>query len=262
VAVISVANQKGGVGKTTLTVNLAAALTYYGKKVLVVDTDPQGNATTSLIGLRDVEISLLEVVLDDADISSSIIAVEKPFGTIDLLPAPPDLALANIEIEGVGNLSYMKNILDSIKDTYDYIVIDTPPSVSSLMLASLIASDGIIVPLQAEFLALEGLSQMWKLMETIRSGLNPLIELVGVVINMWDPRTLLARQVLEEVKRVLGEKAFDTVIPRTVRVAEAPSHTLTLIEYAPESKATKAFLTLAQEVDKRCTQMFREVKNT
>ncbi len=258
-AIVSVANQKGGVGKTTLTVNLSAALTSRGKKVLVVDTDPQGNATTSLIGLEDLDTTLLEVVMDDADVDSAIISVEKSFGTIHLLPAPPDLALANIEIEGAGTLSYMKDILHPIKNSYDYILIDTPPSVSSLMLSSLIASDGVIVPLQAEFLALEGLSQMWKLMETIRNGMNPFLELIGVVINMWDPRTILARQVLEEVKRVLGDKAFETVIPRTVRVAEAPSHTMTLLEYAPDSKATTAFLQLAEEFHRRCREMFQGV---
>ncbi|WP_449186837.1 ParA family protein [Zhurongbacter thermophilus] len=259
-AVISIANQKGGVGKTTLTVNLAAALTQQNKKVLVVDTDPQGNATTSLIGLEDLETTLLEIVMDNIPPEEAVITIEKSFGNMYLLPAPPELALANIEIEGTGNLSYMKEILEQLKHQFDYILIDTPPSVSSLMLASLIASDGVIVPLQAEFLALEGLSQMWKLMETIRNGMNPFLELIGVVINMWDPRTILARQVLEEVKRVLGNKAFDIVIPRTVRVAEAPSHALTLLEYAPESKATQAFLELANEVDSRCKAMFQEVK--
>ncbi len=259
-AVISVANQKGGVGKTTLTVNLAAALTSKGNKVLVIDTDPQGNATTSLIGPTDIENTLLEVVLDGISPLDAILPIEKPFGTMHLLPAPPDLALANIEIEGMGDLHYMKNIIKSIKSHFNYILIDTPPSVSSLMLSSLIASDGIVVPLQAEFLALEGLSQMWKLMETLRNGLNPFLELIGVVINMWDPRTILARQVLEEVKRVLGDKAFNTVIPRTVRVAEAPSHTQTLIEYAPTSKATMAIYQLAEELQQRCREMFQEVK--
>lgn len=261
-AIISVANQKGGVGKTTLSVNLAAALTSKGKKVLVVDTDPQGNATTSLIGLEDMENTLLEVITGDSKVEDAILPLERSFGILYLLPAPADLALANVEIEGSGNLTYLKKILNSLKKRYDYIIIDTPPSISSLMLASLVASDGVIVPLQAEFLALEGLSQMWKLMETIRRGLNPFIELIGVVINMWDPRTILARQVLSEVKRVLGNKAFDTVIPRTVRVAEAPSHTQTLIEYAPTSKATEAFLNLAEEVDKRCSALFQGVNET
>ncbi len=258
-AIISVANQKGGVGKTTLSVNLAAALASKGKKVLVVDTDPQGNATTSLIGLEDMENTLLEVIIGDSKVEDAIVPLERSFGTLYLLPAPPDLALANVEIEGSGSLTYLKDILTPLKKTYDYIIIDTPPSISSLMLASLVASDGVIVPLQAEFLALEGLSQMWKLMETIRRGVNPFIELIGVVINMWDPRTILARQVLSEVKNVLGNKAFDTVIPRTVRVAEAPSHTQTLIEYAPTSKATEAFFHLAEEVDKRCSALFQGV---
>lgn len=257
--IISIANQKGGVGKTTLTVNLSASLTMLGKKVLIIDTDPQGNATTSLIGLQDNDITLLEIVLEDIPVKHGIIEIEKPFGTMYLLPAPPDLALANIEIESKGNLNYMKNILQQVKNDFHYILIDTPPSVSSLMLSSLVASDGILVPLQAEFLALEGLSQMWKLIETIRNGLNPFLEIVGVVINMWDPRTILARQVLEEVQRILGDKAFQTVIPRTVRVAEAPSHVLTLPEYAPTSKATKAFVNLAKEFDNRCRIMFQEV---
>jgi len=259
VPIISIANQKGGVGKTTLTVNLSATLTMLGKKVLIIDTDPQGNATTSLIGLQDNDITLLEIVLENIPVKQGIIEIEKPFGTMYLLPSPPDLALANIEIKSKGNLNYMKEILHQIKNDFHYILIDTPPSVSSLMLSSLIASDGILVPLQAEFLALEGLSQMWKLIETIRNGLNPFLEIVGVVINMWDPRTILARQVLEEVQRILGNKAFQTVIPRTVRVAEAPSHVLTLIEYAPSSKATQAFINLAQEFDNRCRIMFQEV---
>ena len=154
--IISIANQKGGVGKTTLTVNLSATLTMLGKKVLIIDTDPQGNATTSLIGLQDSDITLLEIVLEDVPVTQGIIEIEKPFGTMYLLPSPPDLALANIEIESKGNLNYMKEILQQIKKEFHYILIDTPPSVSSLMLSSLIASDGILVPLQAEFLALEG----------------------------------------------------------------------------------------------------------
>jgi len=251
---ISLANQKGGVGKTTVTVNLAAALARHGFRVLVVDTDPQANATSSLGVLDEFAPSLLDVLMGEVRAEEAIVERRGKDGSLlYVLPAPPSLALSNAPLND--GLKTISNVLLDVKDQYDFIMIDTPPSVGELMLSAIAASDGVIVPIPPEYLALEGLSQLMAVVRTVRSGLNPLLEVVGVVINMWNPRTLLARQVRDEVKRRLGGLAFDTYIPRTVRLAEAPSFGMTIFEYEPSSPAVEAFDRLARELEDRINSL-------
>ncbi len=248
--VLSLANQKGGVGKTTLTVNLAAALARRGFRVLVVDTDPQANATSSLGVLDEFAPSLLDVLMGEVEIGEAIVERKGKDGSVlYVLPAPPSLALSNAPLKD--GLMTISGILSALRDDYDFILIDTPPSVGDLMLSAIAASDGVLVPIPPEYLALEGLNQLMAVVRTIRSGLNPLLEVVGVVINMWNPRTLLARQVRDEIKRRLGKLAFETYIPRTVRLAEAPSFGMTIFEYEPSSPAVDAFERLAKELKDR-----------
>ena len=242
--IISIINQKGGVGKTTTAVNLAAELADKGHKTLLIDEDAQGNSTSGLS--KDVKFGkdLYDVLLDDADAKEA--AVKTAVKKLWLLPSSIDLAGAEIEIAGLPEREFLlRKKLAAIKDSYDYILIDCPPSLGLLTLNALVASDSIIIPIQAEFYALEGLSQL------VSRKLNPSLHILGILLTMFDGRTNLSLQVAEEVKKYFGSKVFRTVIPRTVKLSEAPSFGEPILTYAPKSKGAEAYKKLSREVVRR-----------
>lgn len=248
--IISIINQKGGVGKTTTAVNLAAYLADRGKKTLLIDEDAQGNSTSGLS--KDVELkkNLYDVLLDDADAEEAIVktAVKK----LSLLPSSIDLAGADIELSAMdGREHILKKKIEAMKDTYDFILIDCPPSLGLMTLNALVASDSILIPIQAEFYALEGLSQLVKTVQIVSRKLNPSLRILGILLTMFDGRTNLSLQVAEEVKTYFGSKVFKTVIPRTVKLSEAPSFGEPILTYAPKSKGAEAYKKLCREVLKR-----------
>ena len=233
--IISIINQKGGVGKTTTAVNLAAYLADRGKKTLLIDEDAQGNSTSGLS--KDVELkkNLYDVLLDDADAEEAI-----------------DLAGADIELSAMdGREHILKKKIEALKDAYDFILIDCPPSLGLMTLNALVASDSILIPIQAEFYALEGLSQLVKTVQIVSRKLNPSLRILGILLTMFDGRTNLSLQVAEEVKTYFGSKVFKTVIPRTVKLSEAPSFGEPILTYAPKSKGAEAYKKLCREVLKR-----------
>lgn len=248
--IISIINQKGGVGKTTTAVNLAAYLADRGKKTLLIDEDAQGNSTSGLS--KDVELkkNLYDVLLDDADAEETIVktAVKK----LSLLPSSIDLAGADIELSAMdGREHILKKKIEALKDVYDFILIDCPPSLGLMTLNALVASDSILIPIQAEFYALEGLSQLVKTVQIVSRKLNPSLRILGILLTMFDGRTNLSLQVAEEVKTYFGSKVFKTVIPRTVKLSEAPSFGEPILTYAPKSKGAEAYKKLCREVLKR-----------
>lgn len=250
--VISVANQKGGVGKTTTTVNLSAILAEKGKKILTVDIDPQGNTTRGLgIDKSNLESTTYELLLGTSSIEESII--KNVYKNLSLIPADVDLAGAEVELIGIEDSSFiMKRFINKIKDDYDFIIIDCPPSLSILTVNALSASDTVLVPIQCEFFALEGLSQLMLTIELVKKRLNPDLEIEGVVFTMYDARTNLSLQVVEEVKRKLRRtNIYQTIIPRNVRLGEAPSYGLPINMYDPQSKGAVAYAQLADEVIER-----------
>lgn len=249
--IISVVNQKGGVGKTTTTVSLAAFIGKKRKKVLMIDLDPQGNATSGLgVDKGEIENSTYDVMVNDVPMSEAI--VESTAKNVDIVPT--NINLAGAEVELVGAMSreqILKNAIDEVADNYDYILIDCPPSLGILTINALTASNNLIIPIQGEYYALEGLSQLVDTVNKVKKKLNKNINILGVVLTMFDKRTQLTRQVKDEVEKYFGDKVFKTQIPRNVRLAEAPSHGLSISDYDANSKGGKAYESLANEVLKR-----------
>lgn len=245
---IAIFNQKGGVGKTTTNINLAACLAIRGKRVLVLDIDPQGN-TTSGIGVtkRNLKNTAYNILIDkNYDPRKAIIKTN--IENLDLIPASVDLAGAEVELVGMeGRENALKVGLEKIKDDYDYLFIDCPPSLGLLTINSLAAVDSVLVPIQCEFYALEGVSQLVSTIELVKRSLNPKLEIQGVILSMFDGRTNLSLQVVQEVKRYFGNKVYATVIPRNVRLAEAPSYGMPITEYDPKSKGAEAYGDFADE---------------
>ncbi|AOM81415.1 ParA family protein [Salisediminibacterium beveridgei] len=246
--VISIANQKGGVGKTTTAVNLSSGLAHQGKKVLIIDIDPQGN-TTSGIGVEkgDVDHCIYNILVEDMNASDVII----PTSTDNLYIVPSTIQLAGAEIELVPTISRevrLKNAINDIRDQYDYVIIDCPPSLGLLTLNSLTASNSVLIPVQCEYYALEGLSQLLNTVRLVQKHLNHELEIEGVLLTMFDARTNLGIQVIEEVKKYFHEKVFHTIIPRNVRLSEAPSHGESIISYDPRSRGAEVYIDLAKEV--------------
>ncbi len=243
--IIAFANQKGGVGKTTTAVNLAASLADQGKKVLVCDFDPQGNATSGFgIDPRSLKTSVYELTVCDAPVEEGIIKTK----WVDVIGANVNLAGAEIDMIEMDRREYrLKMVLDQVRDDYDYIFIDCPPSLGLLTLNSLCAADSFLVPLQCEYYALEGLTQLMTTVRAVQRGLNENIRMEGVLLTMFDGRTNLSIQVVEEVKRHFGKKVFATVVPRNVRLSEAPSHGEPITAYDRYCRGAEAYMALAQE---------------
>lgn len=245
---IAIFNQKGGVGKTTTNINLAASLAIKGKKILVIDIDPQGNTTSGLgIIKKDMEYSSYELLTEEnIDTKDTIVATSTE--GLDLIPASVQLAGAEVELVKMdGREKRLKNAIDQVKDEYDYIFIDCPPSLGLLTINSLTAVDSVLIPIQCEFYALEGVSQLMSTIEIVKKNLNPGLEIEGVILSMFDGRTNLSIQVVEEVKKYFKEKVYTTVIPRNVRLAEAPSYGVPIFQYDPHSSGAEAYNEFADE---------------
>lgn len=246
--IISVANQKGGVGKTTTTVNLGASLAYNGKKVLIVDIDAQGNATSG-IGVRksDVGKDVYDVLVNEEPMTNVIHETSRE--NLEIVPATIQLAGAEIELTPMmARESRLKSALDEVKNQYDYVLIDCPPSLGHLTINAFTASDSILIPVQCEYYALEGLSQLLNTIRLVQKHFNPELRIEGVLLTMYDARTNLGSEVVQEVRKYFRERVYDTIIPRNVRLSEAPSHGLSIIDYDPRSRGAEVYLSLAKEV--------------
>lgn len=246
--IIAVANQKGGVGKTTTSINLSSCLAALGKKVLAVDMDPQGNMTSGLgIDKNDVEYTVYDLILGEADIETVI--CKNVLENLDVLPTNVDLSAAEIELIGVEDKEFIiKNAVDKVKNNYDYIIIDCPPSLNMLTINAMTTANSVLVPIQCEYYALEGLSQLIHTIDLVKNRLNPELEIEGVVFTMYDARTNLSLQVVENVKDNLQQTIYKTIIPRNIRLAEAPSHGLPINLYDPKSTGAESYMLLAKEV--------------
>ena len=247
--IIAVVNQKGGVGKTTTTVNLTAALTEAGKKVLMCDFDPQANATSGLgVEKRKVKHSVYDVIINDVAAKDAIVSTK--FG--DVLPSSPDLAGAAVELLTMDSPNFrLKNALEAVKGEYDVIFIDCPPSLELLTVNALAAADSILVPVQCEYFALEGLADLMTTLRLIKKRINPNLEIFGVLLTMYDGRTNFSNQVAQEVRKHFPGKVFATVIPRNVRLAEAPSHGLPVTSYDKSSRGAVAYKAVTEEIARR-----------
>ena len=246
--IIAVANQKGGVGKTTTAINLSACLAEKNKKVLTIDTDPQGN-TTSGLGLdkEELENTIYELILSECTIRESIVKTE--IENLSLIPSNVDLAGAEIELLGINDKEYiLKNAVDYIKDDFDFIIIDCPPSLNMLTINAMTTANTVLVPIQCEYYALEGLSQLIHTINLVQERLNSNLQMEGVVFTMYDARTNLSLQVVENVKNNLNTTIYKTIIPRSVRLAEAPSHGLPINKYDSRSTGAESYRMLAKEV--------------
>jgi chromosome partitioning protein len=263
--IISLVNQKGGVGKTTTSINLAASLGLLGKKVLLVDLDPQGNSTTGVgVEKGSLKASIYEALINTCTPSESI--KKTKFKNLDLLPS--NINLAGLDIEFINKQkedpkfvkgAQLKRVLNEVRDNYDYILIDCPPSLGILTTNALTASDSVIIPVQCEFFALEGIMQLLNTIRIARKQLNPNLEIEGVVLTMLDSRTILGLDVVENIRSFFKEKVYDTIIPRLIVLAEAPSHGKPIANYNSKSKGTQAYINLAKEVIERNA---REEKST
>ncbi len=255
--IISLVNQKGGVGKTTTSINLSACLGKEGKKTLLIDLDPQGNTSIGL-GLNNLDINsdIYDVLTGNSSIDKAI--VKTKYENLSIIPATINLAGLDIEFikkfyenNGFHQNEQLKEVIQPIKDNYDYIIIDCPPALGILTTNALVASDSLIIPVQCEFFALEGITQLLNSVIMIQSKLNPNLKIEGVLMTMLDVRTNMGLEVVEEVRKYFRDKVYETIIPRLIKLAEAPSHGKPIVEYEPKSKATKAYSNLAKEVIER-----------
>lgn len=249
--IIAVANQKGGVGKTTTTINLSASLAAKGKNVLIIDMDPQGNTTSGFgIDKNNLENTVYELILGECSIQESLI--KNVIDNISVIPSNVNLAAAEIELIGVEKKEFiLKNEVDWIKEQYDFIVIDCPPSLSMLTVNAMTTADTVLVPIQCEYYALEGLSQLIHTVNLVRERLNPTLDIEGILFTMYDARTNLSMQVVENVKSHLNQRIYNTMIPRNIRLAEAPSYGMPINLYDPKSSGAESYMALAEEVISR-----------
>ena len=245
--IIAVANQKGGVGKTTTTVNLSAGLAANDKRVLLVDCDPQGNATSGFgINKSTIKSTVYDVLINNVEAKYTLQMTN--YG-VTVLPSSINLAGAEVElVNAIARESKLRNALDPLRNEYDYILIDCPPSLGLLTINALAAADSIIIPIQCEFYALEGVTQLRNTIELIKSSLNPLLAIEGIVMTMYDSRTNLSQQIVENVKKYYGYLVYDTLIPRSIRLAEAPSYGMPIIAYDSKCKSSEVYLKLTEEV--------------
>jgi len=249
--VISIANQKGGVGKTTTAINLSAYLAKNGKSVLLLDIDPQGNATSGIgVNGHEIQKTIYEVLLGEISAAESIVATSIP--NLSLLPANVHLSGIEVDLLQMDEKEFvLKKAIEQIRNRFDYVIIDSPPNLGIITINALCAADCVMIPLQTEYYALEGLSQLMKIINLVQKSLNPSLTLQGVLLTMYDQRTSLANQVVDDVKEHFKEKVYSSVIPRNIKLSEAPSFGKFIGEYAPDSNGAKAYEELAKEVIER-----------